>query len=72
MKIEKGLVFTGKHFTGRVEVLSVDEKENTIKVDLKTQAGTAVVNWSEDWNLEHTQWGFEGGVYTTSDVPELI
>ena len=55
--IKKGDVFTGKWFTGRVEVEAIEN--NDLHVTL-TKDGTT---WTEVWNLEHTIAGFQRGDY---------
>jgi hypothetical protein len=67
MKIKKGLVFSGNYFKGRVEVMEVDEKNNILKVhltkDYQGKEGIRHSQWSEEWNLVHTQTGFTQGEY---------
>lgn len=50
MDLEIGLVFTGKWFTGKIEVLEVKEQTNELKVHLNN-------SWGETWNLAHTRQG---------------
>ncbi|MDC7249488.1 MAG: hypothetical protein PQJ49_06205 [Sphaerochaetaceae bacterium] len=59
MELVTGLKFTGKWFTGKIEVLSVDEDKNELKVYLND-------SWEETWNLEHTRIGFSRGDYFLS------
>ena len=60
-ELKKGLVFTGKYFTGRVEVLDLDDsKEEGLHVHLTNENG---YTWEENWNQEHTIVGFERGDY---------
>jgi len=61
MKIEKGLIFTGRWFKGRVEVLGVDELNNQLKVYLNNQGSDYA--WEETWDLQVVKWGFENGDY---------
>ena len=64
-QLKAGMTFTGtpQCFTGRIEVLQVDEANNTLRVSLTKKNDTLVSNWNEDWNLQHTIWGFERGDY---------
>lgn len=65
-KIKKGAVFTGKWFTGRVEVLEVKPKENKLEVKLFSNYDADTEKdyyWFEDWNLGHTLIGFNNGDY---------
>ena len=57
MKIKIGNVFTGKGLIGRVEVIKIEG--NDLYVDLFTGSS----EWSEVWNLKHTQAGFKRGDY---------
>jgi hypothetical protein len=65
MELKVGMTFTGSEqcFTGRVEVLEIDEPNNRLRVGLTKKNETFVSNWNEDWNLQHTIWGFERGDY---------
>lgn len=65
MELKVGMTFTGSEqcFTGRVEVLEIDEPNNRLRVDLTKKNDTFNSNWNEDWNLQHTIWGFERGDY---------
>lgn len=67
MQINKGLVFSGNYFTGRVEVMDVDEKNTILNVHLTKEyqgkEGIRHSQWSEEWNLTHTQTGFTQGEY---------
>lgn len=38
-----------------ITVLDINEEENTLSVSIKTDSSEWVEN---DWNLEHTKWGF--------------
>lgn len=71
MRIERGLVFTGKYFTGRIEVLFVDEYNDILRVGLQKQNGTHLSNWNEEWNLEHTKIGFVHGDYFFDEEIEM-
>lgn len=53
--------FTGnKHcFQGIVTPTKIDEEKNILYVDLSKDG----MNWSEEWNLQHTIWGLECGEY---------
>lgn len=81
INIEKGLVFTGMMgcFSGRVEVLSVDKENDKIKVSLtKRIDNERFSQWQEDWELQHTIWGFEKEDYlkcnpaSFEDYPPLL
>jgi len=65
MELKVGMTFTGSKqcFTGRVEVLKIDEPNNRLRVGLTKKNETFNSNWNEDWNLQHTIWGFERGDY---------
>ena len=65
MELKVGMTFTGSEqcFTGRVEVLEIDEPNNRLRVGLTKKNDTFTSNWNEDWNLQHTIWGFERGDY---------
>lgn len=65
MELKVGMTFTGSEqcFTGRVEVLEIDEPNNRLRVGLTKKNDTFNSNWNEDWNLQHTIWGFERGDY---------
>lgn len=70
MLIQPGLIFTGLYFTGRVEVISVDEPNNILFVNLTMKYETHTSNWSEEWNLQHVLWGFDKGEYFIKDFPD--
>ena len=59
--LQKGDVFSGKYFQGRIEVESVSEETNELFVDLRLNEKN--MNWTETWNLQHTLWGLECGDY---------
>ncbi len=68
-EIKKGFLFTGKWFTGLVEVLSTNK--NDLEVKLRSQINSGSY-WYETWNLEHTKVGFQQGDYfTTKETREL-
>ena len=74
MELDKGTVFGGKYFKGKVKVLSVDNDNNILSVELtlplncKDESGNERFSiWCENWNLEHTIWGIEGGDYYEKD-----
>lgn len=63
-----GMIFTGKYFTGRVEVLEMDEKCNSLQVSLtmpvlENGEITEFTEWCEEWDLQHSVNGFEVGDY---------
>lgn len=53
--------FTGTlhAFSGKVTVTSVDEEKNKLHV-ICSKNGS---NWDEEFNLQHTIWGFKHGEY---------
>lgn len=55
-----GMKFISKWFPGITEVLSINEDENTLDVEIHRASGH---NHTEEWNLEHTKYGFERGDY---------
>lgn len=62
-EIKAGLKFTSIHFPMIAEVVNVNEKENELSVLLTRPDGSS--SWQEDnWNLQHTKWGFERNDYT--------
>lgn len=63
MKIALGMKFTGKWFTGNCVVKQIDNttKEGILTVAITSQYGQTRY---EEWNLMHTEWGFEQGDYT--------
>lgn len=69
MHIEKGLIFTGQWFTGKVEVIEVKEETNELKVKLqsKVDAKETDSHWFETWNLKQTSYGFDRADYFLID-----
>jgi len=65
MELSVGMTFTGsiQCFTGRIEVLEVDDSNNRLRVGLTKKHETFTSNWNEDWDLQDTIWGFERGDY---------
>jgi hypothetical protein len=59
VKLTEGLIFTGKHFEGTIQIESIDEAANILNVKLTKE----VSFWREEFNLEHTKVGFENGEY---------
>lgn len=78
MEFNIGMIFTGSEhcFTGKVEVLEVDEPNNILKVKLSATGngknGIINLNWDEDWNLQHVIWGFERGDYFIKQFDDSI
>jgi hypothetical protein len=63
-EIVQGLKFANTHMPGFMfYVLRVDKENNKLFVQLNPPASHGVHPWTEDWNLEHTRWGFERGEY---------
>ena len=60
MELTKGLKFKSKWFEGITEILYIDKDNNTIDVEIHRASGH---NHSEEWNLQHTIYGFERGDY---------
>lgn len=60
MTLEIGMKFRSKWFEGTTEILSINEKENTLDVEIHRKNGHSHV---EQWNLEHTTWGFVRAEY---------
>lgn len=65
MELEKGLLFTGRWFKGRVEVLKINEELNELEVMLHRNVNPAKdeQHWFETWNLSHTLTGFNRADY---------
>lgn len=59
---KQGFKFYSKHFNGLVEVLEEREDKNQLEVKITLPHGTT---WHEEWNLQHTIWGFKSGDYFT-------
>jgi len=62
MELIKGLKFKSKWFEGITEILDIDTENNTLDVEIHRASGH---NHTEEWNLQHTIWGFERGDYFT-------
>lgn len=58
IEIKPGLQFISTEFKGLITALNVDG--NKLEVRIQPPAGTS---WREEWNLQHTRWGFENGSY---------
>lgn len=69
MNLEVGSIFTGKWFTGKVEVTKIEE--NDLHVSLQKKQETFTSNWNEVWNYEHTKIGFRRGDYFPMSENEL-
>ena len=69
MVIQKGAIFTGKWFTGKIEVTKIEG--NNLFVSLQKKHETHISNWNEIWNLEHTESGFDRGDYFPISESEL-
>ena len=52
--------FTSKWFEGINEILSINIDENTLIVEIHRASGH---NHSEEWNLQHTIFGFQNCDY---------
>lgn len=64
-EIRPGAVFSGKWFTGRVEVMQINRAENILKVKLSNGHPNSM--WNEDWDLEIVEIGFRTGDYFWKD-----
>lgn len=71
MELKAGIKFTGNQhcFTGIVEVLEIKESINLLRVKLTLERKVFRSTWEEDWNLQHTIWGFERGDYFVLQQP---
>ncbi len=67
MELARGMKFTSKWFVGITEVLDINKQENTLTVEIDRGNGSS---WQENWNLEHTIWGFERSEYRLINPPE--
>jgi hypothetical protein len=61
-ELAKGDTFRSKHFEGLVTVIDKREKDNVLVVEIDPELDWRQ-KWQEDWNLEHTAWGFDRGDY---------
>ena len=73
--MEIGMIFTGTYFTGRVEVLGIDEANNKLRVALtkplrEGEKDSGFSNWNEDWDFQHTKLGFDKGEYFIKNFPD--
>lgn len=68
IKITEGLRFRSTNFQMDAQILSVHPDKNVAKVMLTAKDGH---DWTEDWNLEHTRWGFERCEYFPVDSPSI-
>lgn len=59
MLLTIGMKLTGTHFTGIIEVKSISETDNELKVALTKDNS----RWLESWNLAHTLIGIDQGEY---------
>ncbi len=67
IEIKPGLKFTSKHFTMTAEILEVIQDKNTVRVLLTPKEGAS---WVENnWDLQHTIWGFDRGEYQEIKKP---
>ena len=60
MNLKVGMKFSSKWFPGITEILEIDESENILKVLIHRASRH---NHTEEWNLQHTVWGFERKEY---------
>jgi hypothetical protein len=67
--IKVGLIFLTQYLKSTtIKVLSIDRENNVLMVEIIPDSPLNS-SWEEDWNLEHTEWGFERGEYTVKDQP---
>jgi hypothetical protein len=69
MELLPGITFTGKHFTGRVEVLAINEEHNVLWVRCTSRINGHCSQFTEHWDLQHVRWGIEQGEYTYAQFP---
>lgn len=67
MQLKVGMWFTSKWFPGENEILEINEEENTLDVEINRASGHS---HNEEWNLEHTKWGFERNEYILIQNPK--
>jgi hypothetical protein len=60
MELTIGMKFTSKWFEGITEILAINKDENSIVVEISREGGHS---HQENWNMEHTIWGFQRGEY---------
>lgn len=72
MDLQIGMCFTGDEncFTGRVIIKKIDGPNNILHVRCTKKTGDKYCSWDEEWNLQHTMWGFENGSYFLKDFPD--
>ena len=59
MELKVGLMYSSKWFAGLCTILSIDKPKNELIVRIDRESG----NHEENWNLQHTIWGFENADY---------
>ena len=69
MNITLGLKFTSKHFKGICEVIDVQENKNSLSVMIHRHENS---HQEDDWNLQHTIWGFENEDYIAIDTTKHL
>lgn len=64
--IQSGFIFFGTHLPEcSIKILQVYPENNCLSVEI---THPHKIKWIEDdWNLQHTIWGFESGEYYTKD-----
>ena len=63
-KINECRKFTGKHFGGIVTPITIKDETLRVKCEYRDSI------WYEDWNLQHTLWGFEQEEYQFLTIKE--
>lgn len=61
MVLKVGMKFQSKWFNGTTEILAINEKTNILNVQISATGRPSI--WTEEWNLQHTIWGFQRGDY---------
>lgn len=60
-KVAIGTTFSSKYLNGKAKVLGIDTENNKLKVEVKNKLGNTHID--NDWNLQHTIWGFDRNEY---------
>lgn len=60
MEFKIGMKFCGKWLRGEVEVIGIDSENNILNVEIHN---VNINSYTEEWNLQHTIWGFENKEY---------
>ena len=69
MELSIGMIFKSKWFEGTTKILSINKENNSLEVEIFRSTGSH----SEDWNLQHTIWGFENADYKMDySIPKVF